>query len=327
MFISFIVPVHNVEQYLEDCISTLRKQDIPKTEYEIICVDDGSTDGSYRILSVLAETGEIRVFRQKHKGVSAARNLGLLEAKGEYIWFVDADDFINPSSVKKLMLAAESSPDVISFGAYMFYDALSEEEKTQREAGVLPPSFWMTTVTVWSSVFRRDYLLHNKMYFREDMVLGEDTLFLYELSLHSPKKAEVKDTLYCWRRRSGSTTIDINNSWEKRNSLMILILSMKDYYFSGNGDLEQCADKMMSNLWWYLFECTKLDRKEFHAGVRQAKEAGLFPARRPKECTLKRSYMTQRTDLFGKVFDYLYMHLHRPWGLMLMRLYHVLRAR
>ena len=328
MFLSFVVPVYNAAPYLEECISSLRDQNIPETEYEIICVDDGSSDGSYGILSAMAESGGLRLLSQAHKGVSAARNLGMREAKGDYIWFVDADDFINPGSVEKLKQAAGSSPDVISFGAYTFFHTLSAKEQMLRKQGLLHSNVGVKTVTVWSSVIKRDFLLHNKMRFQTDMVLSEDILFLYELSLLCPRKVELEDVLYCWRKHTDSSSMGrtINNSQAKRNSWLTLSKKMREYYERNEGDPVQCSDHMMSNLWAYLFECTKLDRKEFHAGVRQAKEAGLFPARRPKECTLKRSYMTQRTDLFGKVFDYLYMHLHRPWGLMLMRLYHALRV-
>lgn len=95
MFLSFIVPVYNAEKYLNECISSLLQQDIPANDYEIICVNDGSTDGSLEILRTYEnQYTNIVVIDKENGGVSAARNAGLDAACGDYVWMVDADDFI-----------------------------------------------------------------------------------------------------------------------------------------------------------------------------------------------------------------------------------------
>lgn len=117
--ISIIVPVYQSEIYIGRCLKSLIKQNFDK--YEIICVDDGSTDNSSGIIHDFVENNEkIHYIYQANKGVSAARNLGLKKAKGKYIMFVDSDDFIKPYVLKKLYTSAEeNSADMVVFGGRM----------------------------------------------------------------------------------------------------------------------------------------------------------------------------------------------------------------
>ena len=101
--LSIIIPVYNVEQYLEKCLHSCLSQDIPYNEYEIIVVNDGSPDGSLAIAERIAKCAmNITIITQKNGGLSAARNTGLAVAKGEYIWFVDSDDWIKTNCLKLL---------------------------------------------------------------------------------------------------------------------------------------------------------------------------------------------------------------------------------
>ena len=95
MFLSFIVPVYNTEMYLRECLDSLLTQDIPYDDYEIICVNDGSTDGSLQILREYERNcSNVTVIDQANSGVSTARNAGLDIARGQYIWFIDSDDVV-----------------------------------------------------------------------------------------------------------------------------------------------------------------------------------------------------------------------------------------
>lgn len=106
--LSIIVPVYNVERYLEECVVSLYQQDIPVDDYEVILINDGSTDGSYDLAKRLTSTYKnIRLFSQENQGQSVARNKGLDVAKGKYIMFVDSDDGLFSNVLGKLISIAE----------------------------------------------------------------------------------------------------------------------------------------------------------------------------------------------------------------------------
>ena len=117
MKLSIIVPVYHVEAYLQKCVDSLLAQDLPQDEYEIILVDDGSTDSCPRLCDDFAAAhGNIRVIHQHNKGLSGARNTGIAAATGQYILFVDSDDFLNPNVLGTLIGQMEDKNlDVLRF--------------------------------------------------------------------------------------------------------------------------------------------------------------------------------------------------------------------
>ena len=117
MKLSLIVPVYNVEAYLQKCVDSLLAQDLPASDYEIILVDDGATDGSGALCDTLAAArGNIRVIHQENRGLSGARNAGIPVAFGEYIIFVDSDDFLEPNVLGGLVKEMEDKQlDILRF--------------------------------------------------------------------------------------------------------------------------------------------------------------------------------------------------------------------
>lgn len=331
MFLSIITPVYNGEEYLKECLDSLLRQDIHEDAYEIIIVDDGSTDKTAEIITECSkEHKNIRCFSQKHCGVSAARNLGLLEAQGDYVWFVDADDFIQDNSLCELQqLIKTVHCDQLTFGAYVFYDELSEDEKRQKELGLLRSNANMGTVTVWVSLFRRYFLLEAGLEFDEELSVSEDELFLYETQLKNPAQYSLPKVIYFWRKNSNSTTMGNKKVTLQKTmkSRICFIKRMECFYNNHQGNLSVCADNLMSNLWVYLYSAAGMDRQHRRTAIRDAKTNGLYPYRRPPECTLRKTYMSNRTDLLGKVFEFVGMHIHRRWGFATMRMFLQLRRK
>ena len=123
--LSIIVPIYNVEQYLRKCVDSLLNQDMPSSEYEIILVDDGSTDScpaicdEYSTLYTVHHTPTIKVVHRKNGGLSAARNSGIGAAQGEYIMFVDSDDYLQPNVLGSLIGQMEEQKlDVLRYNYY-----------------------------------------------------------------------------------------------------------------------------------------------------------------------------------------------------------------
>lgn len=192
--ISFIIPAYNCENCLERCVNSIRKvSDYIETALEIVIVDDGSTDGTPQESDRL---GDI-VIHQKNAGVSAARNTGIEKASGEYIVFVDSDDYINPELLAELLIELNDNPqtDVAAFGILFDY---YYGGKCYRSDELVPPIHGLRTreecadnlyalfeanvlSPVWNKVIKKELLLSNSVEFRTDMFVYEDLEFSLRL--------------------------------------------------------------------------------------------------------------------------------------------------
>lgn len=176
MKLSIIIPAYNVEQYIEKCLVSCIDQDIPQSDYEIIVVNDGSPDGSLAIAERVAATAtNITVVSQENGGLSAARNKGLSLAKGEYVWFIDSDDWIEKNCLAELT-ALMNGTDVIHIGHNLVYSShivtqtpkeLNPGESIIRRGFLRPAQFY---------IMRREFLKSNNLNFKEG-IYHEDTEF------------------------------------------------------------------------------------------------------------------------------------------------------
>lgn len=324
MFLSIIVPVYNAESYLQQCLDSLLSQDIPKEDYEILCVNDGSRDGSLEILQQFArDAGNVTVIDKENGGVTTARNAGLEAARGEYIWFVDADDLLKPNILGTLRRkAAETDCDRLIVGGYQFDDVWTASEEALSAEGKLPVNVPWYDAVVWRSVLRRSFLKEHDLYFRyPGLTHGEDGLFMYECGLFAPKTAQIPDALYFYRVHSGSaeTNFSPENQRKKLNAYLQVIRILQNYYGPGQQRNAATADKLMTFLWFSLYIAASLPRKAARAALEELKSMGLFPCRRLPECTVTKSYMTDREDFLGKAYDWLYLHQHTRAGFCLIR--------
>jgi glycosyltransferase involved in cell wall biosynthesis len=187
--ISIIVPVYNAENYLHDCLNSIRSQTF--TDFEVLLIDDGSDDHSLSILQEF-QTADSRfqVHHQENRGVSSARNLGLQNAIGEFVCFVDADDKIAPTYLEDLYLAMGDQVDS-SMGGFRRIDLLSNEEwevVPQRKIETLEENllgFYAANHKDWqrymvNRLFRRSIIQTNNLRFKEDIYYKEDGLFLVQ---------------------------------------------------------------------------------------------------------------------------------------------------
>ena len=112
--ISVVIPVYNVEKYLEQCLDSVIAQSFE--DIEVICVNDGSTDSSLEILKRYADNdSRIKIISQKNKGAGAARNVGIENAAGEYVYFMDSDDYLNADAFERLNDFLDDKPDFVMF--------------------------------------------------------------------------------------------------------------------------------------------------------------------------------------------------------------------
>lgn len=202
---SVIVPIYNAESTLLHCIDSLVKQ--PIADYELILVNDGSTDRSGDICrDYAARYPQIRYFQKENGGVSSARNLGLDLSAGEYILFVDSDDYVSDDYFAVIDRELAQHPvDLLMFGAASAgigekrtwitgtYYETEEPSIAERVAEALRQHLFSSMV---SKCFRTELIRKNKMRFCEDLAIGEDQNFLFEYAMHVHSIASVDDVLY-----------------------------------------------------------------------------------------------------------------------------------
>ncbi len=210
-FVSIIIPVYNVSHYLHECLDSVLNQSF--TNWEAICIDDGSTDGSGVILDDYADKDKrIHVIHQKNVGSSAARNIGLDNAIGEWIWFVDSDDTIEQFALEKFSLN-KIKADVNFFGMRIRYNDGFVEEKHPPLTGIchldsdvdklinnlysgpLGDIFGWT----WDKFIRREIIEKYKIRFDVSISFYEDEVFTIKIIEECQTIAAVPDVFYNYR--------------------------------------------------------------------------------------------------------------------------------
>lgn len=184
VLLSFIVPVYNVEKYIENCIKSILKQSYDNIE--VILVDDGSPDASPKILDEYAKIDQrVKVIHQENAGVSSARNAGLDIANGQYVLFVDADDYIEPDYAKYFLDLALKNNVEIAYGRCCY--SLSSSKDVLDTIEIISSAKAMEeiylggiNVAVWNKIYRRDFLTKNNIRFNPEIWYGEGMLFNIE---------------------------------------------------------------------------------------------------------------------------------------------------
>lgn len=182
--ISFIVPLFNAEEYVENCLNSLLNQGIDENDYEILVINDGSTDSSSLKVEAISKNNEcIRLINKENGGVSSARNIGIKLSRGEYLCFVDADDYIVENGISNLMkqLNGIILPDIIKFSSITV-------DSYFKELNILDYGYnKVCTIDefikkkgygtfVWGQLIRRSLIIDKGIEF-ENYVVSEDTLF------------------------------------------------------------------------------------------------------------------------------------------------------
>ena len=220
MILSIIIPIYNVENTIELTLRSLLAQSF--NDFEIIIIDDGSTDGSYELVnSILKESHftNYQIIRQTNQGVSVARNFGIEKAQSKYVYFLDGDDFVVNDFFEKIQKQIEVENDVIIFG----YDEVSETNETlsyyfdtytfpnEKVSGydalnnVLAHKkiFWLS---MCNGIYNRKQLNQYNLRFNETSKTGEDQEFIFKALFHAEHVSFVHNSLVYYVQREGSAT-------------------------------------------------------------------------------------------------------------------------
>ncbi len=279
--VSVIIPVYNVAEYLSECLESVINQTLK--EIEIICIDDGSTDNSLVILKEYAKKDKrITVMKQENLHAGIARNAGLAIARGEFLSFLDSDDFFEPNMLEKMVKVSEKDgSDLVICGNYIFNQAESKDvRKTEYSERLLKKSpftakdvpddlFLMCNPNAWTKLFKAANVKKYGIRF-EKFLSCNDITFVYTMMALSNKISFINDPLVHYRT---NTKINIsNNRGEKADCFVFavnkLIKNLKNnkVYETFKNCLNQ---RIKSSFAWELKQCDEQQTKHLIAVAKE----------------------------------------------------------
>ncbi|MGX8712358.1 MAG: glycosyltransferase family 2 protein [bacterium] len=212
MRFSIIIPAYNAEGYLQRCLDSIVSQDF--ANYEVIVIDDGSTDGTAPLLK---QYPQVKVISQPNQGMATARNRGLEMVQGDYILFVDSDDRLCPSALATLAphLGGE---DIVGFGTQIYNESTGIYTDNPIQPTAAPMAGWdyfnrhrleatpVHFVCIWQRAYRRAFLEEKGLRFVDGLRRAEDDLFTTMTMLHAGSVKTIADCLYIYHLRTNSIT-------------------------------------------------------------------------------------------------------------------------
>lgn len=254
--ISVIVPIYNVERYLVDALDSLANQSL--TDIEILMIDDGSTDNSRYIMERYAlDYDNFYAYHKENEGLSVTRNHGLNYAKGEYIFFIDSDDYLLHDALEKLYnCAIKYDSDVVTANFFRYNENKSwahiigdyvfnslENDLYTTNLFEYPNLIW--DMPVWNKLYKRQFLEENNLRFYDGRVIFEDNIFSTEVYAKAKNVTVLKDGVQCWRMGAPNTSISQSHDKNRGDELYKMAVMVNDILNENINDYEILSRKYM----------------------------------------------------------------------------------
>jgi glycosyltransferase involved in cell wall biosynthesis len=240
MVLSIVIPVYNVEKYIDRCLSSIYCQDFSIDKFEVIVVNDGTPDNSIAIVNKYIEKySNIKLINQVNQGLSVARNSGMAQAKGDYIWFIDSDDWITKDSLSYLFPYLDKNHDLLATNLIYAYDNSdrNHKERIVENDLLINSSDYIAHYSVGASqrfIISRKFLAKHNLQFYPG-IYHEDAEFNVRLVYFAANVFLFKESLYMYYQGNGQS---IMSNWKLKNS--------EDYYFV-YGHLTEFWKKIVSS--------------------------------------------------------------------------------
>lgn len=239
MRLSVIIPVYNAGRYIGACLQSLYRQGLKEEDFEVIVVDDGSRDDSLiQVGRLAAFHSNIQIMTQKNQGVSAARNNGMKKAKGTYIYFMDADDYLMDATLGQLLAVAEAEQlevvrgelvEVDQEGRFLRDSLRFEQRKAYARQLMNGFTFYENIFQgafyCWLLLLKRDFLEQSSVIFNEQLAFLEDEDFITRLIVFARKAMYVPVVFYAYRQHSASAVATMN--LKKLQDILLVLKSLK----------------------------------------------------------------------------------------------------
>ncbi len=255
--VSVVIPVYNSEDYVSECLESVVSQTL--RDIEIICVDDGSTDGSLGIVRAHArDDGRIVVIEKGHEGISASRNRGMEAASGDYIIFLDSDDYFEPTMLEDVFARCarfDAEIGVFKYRRLQADTAAAVEADWSLRMELVPEKapfsrrdmtesiLRLTTPCIWNKLFRRSFIADTGLHFWTDLERAEDVPFSY-LALLTAQRIVAVDNVYV-NYRTGHDTSSTASMHMNPTDICVALLRAKQGAIEA-GIFEECEQDLVN---------------------------------------------------------------------------------
>lgn len=315
LILSIIVPIYNASKYLNRCIDSILNQGLNENNYEIILINDGSTDNSLSICNSYVKTKPsiIKVIDKPNEGVAVTRNCGINHAQGKYIYFIDADDYLIPNGLNYIITNfLDDSIDILSFWALTldnktkrtFIEDNNIKGEIRKECTRKEFLYDNVQTFIVTSLYRRSFLKKHYLSF-EKIPIGEDILFNLKVYLENPKIRTISSRLYRYDLHDESTIHKRDYPFTRKaiNAYQILFSFLKkniDLYSHSNINLSNGLKRILE-LQFLPFSSrvlsSDLSIKEIRIIKKQLTENGILPL----------SNNTKMNYIINKIFKHIYI--------------------
>lgn len=271
--VSVIIPVYNIASLLPRCLESLTEQTL--WQIEILCVDDGSEDESAQVIRSFQERDiRVRLLQQAHQGVSAARNLGIACAAGEYVLFADGDDWLEANMLERMVAEAErTSCDMVVCSAKIHFEQRDlrglRRRRSLQAALTVEDGIWNAGTRgdvwnilgqagnwpfVWNKLIRRQLIEKSDLRFSVKLPLGEDGVFIHLLFQHAGRVAFLTEPLYNYRyQRKASATVRLFQNESVRFGQHIKVVAEMLWEFQQRGLMREQGGELLKWLLSFLY--------------------------------------------------------------------------
>jgi len=314
MKLSIIIPMYNAEKYIADCLDSILKSDLPKGEYEVIIVNDGSKDKGPEIAQDYVSKHEnFRYLTQENQGQSVARNYGIKEAQGEYLWFVDSDDKISSGIIDVIKVLDENNLDSLVTNMIVVDEndkqiAPNTSYNIQYDTIIKGRDVFFSNVPIGSvcgNFIKKELLLKNNLFFKPG-ITQQDVELSNRLFAYAKKVMFVKNYTYVYIKHSNSVTMSIDLSKRKKyilNTIDIIssLQILSEELYDVDRELSKHIKEKSNNvLFGFMFNLLKNKKKWKKNGITEEvlmelKKRNLYPIR----C----KYSSCGKNLLTKIFN------------------------
>lgn len=294
ILISIIVPIFNVERYLTTCLDSLYNQGVEENNYEIILVNDGSTDHSLEICNHYAEIhSNIHIYSQENQGVSAARNCGLAKAVGEWVMFVDSDDYLCKDSLRYLLQNYCSE----EFDAIRFWTRIRSDASINNNISVEGKVYFVGSGLEFIKKFGFETFCYTFLYKRSFLdkygilfspyKMGEDFLFTSEFLLSNPQICSTSSIVYQYLIHPNSASTSRNRAHARDcayhhlevNDKLLSIVNVNEFEKKDSVLYKKCIESLQRKMILIISRIlsSNISYKEFKQIVERQKKIGILP--------------------------------------------------